>query len=302
MTSSDFSPKIAISGKSSVACYNDHGQEFSVSMKVSSPRQFRLIQTKITVGEYAGMMATVYAPVEAPFGLMRLPAEIRLIIFEIVLKQSGVRFRRWADPSLKTDDTFWEWNPKGREARQDHLAALLTINRALYTETFPLLYTCNIFHFCDYNELYEWLTILGPHREHVRSIELWWTAQLPRARSSCAEGLCPLLNECKKLSRLQLALSSSGRRLSTHEQTHSVFGDLKAFLMPERASWEICKERHAVIDFLCIGEGLARQLNAKLKELLLKYMEMEKIFQMIDDGVSGLPEFATVTCERKPRE
>ncbi len=93
-----------------------------------------------------------------PFRNIHLPAELRLVILELLLLNEGpitnprrVRSSIGAPPRCTIDST------------------ILRVSSQLYNEGWPLLYECNVFEFTSERSFIEWIS-RGPHINHAQGI------------------------------------------------------------------------------------------------------------------------------------
>ncbi|KAI4732086.1 hypothetical protein E4T49_00264 [Aureobasidium sp. EXF-10728] len=137
-------------------------------LKLSSKKPFSLEPVLMTQGPYAGRHVLVMQPEpdeKEKFPFLNLPAEIRNMIYSLVLerpgwrlrlsgKQSGVINCRWL--SDRTISMPLEFRP--------YSTSLMRVNKQINVESSPYLFSRHTFEFTDSTMLKMFLEYLGPER------------------------------------------------------------------------------------------------------------------------------------------
>jgi len=121
----------------------------------------------MTHGPYAGLHVLVLQPEpdeHEKFPFLDLPAEIRNMIYSLVLERPGYHIRLSGKHS-GTIQTFW-YNPKGRYIPRDQVysTSLMRVNKQISVESTPYLFSRHTFEFTDSTMMQRFLEYLGPER------------------------------------------------------------------------------------------------------------------------------------------
>ncbi|KAI4251078.1 MAG: hypothetical protein LQ352_005079 [Teloschistes flavicans] len=128
---------------------------------------------------------------EAPFPFMKLPLEIRRMIYKDILRQST---------DILVQGFLWWWT-------EDHAIAthcrIFLVSKAFHQEAMPIYFGCNTFSFgCT------WVLTCGTkklnvdYRRQIRSIEITWG-------SDCCSSAAKFLQSCVSLRRLSIKFDGS---------------------------------------------------------------------------------------------
>lgn len=132
------------------------------------------------------------AEVHPSFPLLRLPLEIRLLIYEFHFIQAG-------EPPTEIipcrNYPYVSWITSQYE--------LFTVSKQLYAEAMPLYFRTRIFRFIGSTNLIQFLSAIGPYqRQHIRHISYYIDLSFLRQ-------VCKHLSRCPSLQRLSLTLQTA---------------------------------------------------------------------------------------------
>ncbi|KAH0338341.1 hypothetical protein KCU81_g7671, partial [Aureobasidium melanogenum] len=161
--------------------------------------------------------------------LLKIPIEIRMKIYHLVLKVAGFRLLVGTQSLSVYDDKIPSWESRSQDALRmpplNEVLALLSVNKQVYNETMPEFYQENHFQFRDMGSMKNFLHNIGPERrKHMRNVTVSYD------NLSAAAAGARLLAESDTLQRLTLTISathdpaghftvnSSRRRFSTLTQ------------------------------------------------------------------------------------
>lgn len=121
----------------------------------------------MTYGPYAGLHVLVLQPEpdeHEKFPFLELPAEIRNMIYSLVLERRGHHICL-SGKNSGTIQTFW-YNPEGRYLSRDssYSTSLMRVNKQISVESTPYLFTRHTFEFIDSTMMQRFLEYIGPER------------------------------------------------------------------------------------------------------------------------------------------
>ncbi|KAI4827998.1 hypothetical protein E4T44_09932 [Aureobasidium sp. EXF-8845] len=143
-------------------------REFTQTIKLTSKKPFSLEPVRMINGQYAGLHVLVLRPEpdeNEKFPFLDLPAEIRNMIYSLVLerpgyhlmlsgKHSGVIQTRWFKPGT------------GFISRHDdpYSTSVMRVNKQISVESMPYLFSRHTFEFTDSTMMQRFLEYIGPER------------------------------------------------------------------------------------------------------------------------------------------
>ncbi|KAG9641313.1 hypothetical protein KCU95_g15155, partial [Aureobasidium melanogenum] len=143
-------------------------KNFTQTIELSSKKPFSLEPVLMTKGPYAGRHVLVMQPEpdeNEKFPFLNLPAEIRNMIYSLVLERPGCTIRLSGKHSgvISTD---W-YDADDRYISKDdepYSTSLMRVNRQISVESTPYLFSRHTFAFPDSTMLQRFLQYLGPER------------------------------------------------------------------------------------------------------------------------------------------
>ena len=140
--------------------------------------------------------------------LLKIPIEIRMKIYHLVLKISGFRLLVGTRSLSVYDDKVPIWESRSQNALTmpplNDFLALLSVNKQIYNEAMPEFYHENHFQFRDMGSMRNFLHNIGPERrKHMRNVSAYYD------NLSAAAAGARLLTESDTLQKLTLTISAT---------------------------------------------------------------------------------------------
>ncbi|KAH0402678.1 hypothetical protein KCU89_g2905, partial [Aureobasidium melanogenum] len=140
--------------------------------------------------------------------LLKIPIEIRMKIYHLVLKVSGFRLLVGTQSLSVYDDKIPAWESHSQDALRmpplNDFLALLSVNKQVYNEAMPEFYHKNHFQFRDMGSMKNFLHNIGPERrKHMRNVSVSYD------NLSAAAAGARLLAESDTLQKLTLTMSAT---------------------------------------------------------------------------------------------
>ncbi|KAH0052410.1 hypothetical protein KCU96_g23053, partial [Aureobasidium melanogenum] len=109
--------------------------------------------------------------------LLKIPIEIRMKIYHLVLKVSDFRLLVGTQSLSLYDDKIPTWESRSQDALRmpplNNFLALLSVNKQVYNEAMPEFYHENHFQFRDMGSMKNFLLNIGPERrKHMRNVSV----------------------------------------------------------------------------------------------------------------------------------
>jgi len=175
-----------------------------------------VVQTIFTSGPYQGYQALVLVPIpESKFPFMELAAEIRNMVYQILLAPEGqvisVTGRTWRTFRVSFQSPIpGAATQKPSSYTYTSLApsiGLLSVSREVRTEASSILWGCNRFNFKDVPAFNWFLDKAGSARAQMRDMHIDLTEmRLNGGLFGIANSSASLLAECQQLARLSFDL------------------------------------------------------------------------------------------------
>ncbi|KAG9672160.1 hypothetical protein KCU95_g18885, partial [Aureobasidium melanogenum] len=155
-----------ISGGTSARKKNN--KNFAQTIKLTSKKPFSLEPVLMNEGPYAGRHVLVMQPEpdeNEKFPFLDLPAEIRNMIYSLVLERPGCSIRLSGKHSGIISTDWYEGNNRliSKEA-EPYSTSLVRVNKQISSEASPYLFSRHTFEFPDSTMLQRFLEYLGPER------------------------------------------------------------------------------------------------------------------------------------------
>lgn len=219
--------------------------------------------------------------------LLRIPLEIRMKVFHLVLKASGCRLLVGTRSLTVYDDKIPIWESQSQNALKmpplSDFLALLSVNKQVYNEAMPEFYHENHFQFRDMGIMKNFLLKIGPERrKHMRNVSVYYD------NLSAAAAGARLLTESDTLQKLTLTIlatqdpaghftvNSSRRRFSSLTQVPG-FTSLKRLRGIQQLAFNPRLE-HGVVDaFLrpIITQPKSSRVVKKTKKIAKRKSEVD---------------------------
>ncbi|KAK4544500.1 hypothetical protein LTR36_004072 [Oleoguttula mirabilis] len=175
--------KLASGGKlAEMSKYDMNVSKFSHTVKIQHSDAFTLRPVTLTEGPLAGRHVLVLDPISVFFRFVDLPAEIRQMVYDLLLREEGhisiTTHKQRGMPRLacrKVVETVSVGDKKvGRrvQARFNVLDTLLRISKQVADEAATTFYGNNSFAFDNLSNMEVFLTGMGSQRKHLRYLRL----------------------------------------------------------------------------------------------------------------------------------
>ncbi|KAI5200336.1 hypothetical protein E4T39_05777 [Aureobasidium subglaciale] len=146
----------------------DKKQNFTQTIELTSKKPFSFEPVLMESGPYAGRHVLVLQPEPDEheiFPFLKLPAEIRNMIYSLVLERPGYRIRFYGKHS-GVINTMWlrddgSWLPT---SKNPYSSSLMRVNKQINVESTPYLFSRHTFEFSDSTMLQRFLEYIGPER------------------------------------------------------------------------------------------------------------------------------------------
>ncbi|KEQ95100.1 hypothetical protein AUEXF2481DRAFT_234920 [Aureobasidium subglaciale EXF-2481] len=120
----------------------------------------------MTSGPYAGRHVLVLQPEpdeHEVFPFLRLPAEIRNMIYSLVLERPGHKLYIYGKNS-GVINTLWLRDDGAPRVQQHYSSSLMRVNKQINVESIPYLFSRHTFDFSDSTMMQKFLEHIGPER------------------------------------------------------------------------------------------------------------------------------------------
>jgi len=138
---------------------------------------------------------------------MKIPLEVRVKIYHLILKVSGFRLLVGNRSFVAHDEKVPIWETRSQDALTmppvQEFLALLSVNKDIFEEAMPEFFRQNHFQFTDMGSLKKFFHNVGPiRRKHMRNVSLHYD------NLSVAAAGARLLTESDTLQKLTLIMSA----------------------------------------------------------------------------------------------
>ncbi|KAG9576508.1 hypothetical protein KCU86_g6413, partial [Aureobasidium melanogenum] len=196
------------------AIHEKNKKNFTQTIKLTSKKPFSLAPVLMTKGPYAGRHVLVVQPEpdeNEKFPFLDLPAEIRNMIYSLVLERPGCTIRL-SGKHTGVIGTDWYGNSGyiSKDA-EPYSTSLMRVNKQISVESSPYLFSRHTFEFPDSTMLQRFLEYLGPER--VKSLV---SISVSQTYKVSVRGAYQLLSPAVSLAKLEIKHYRYGHR-SRHD-------------------------------------------------------------------------------------
>ncbi|KAH0366401.1 hypothetical protein KCU65_g5321, partial [Aureobasidium melanogenum] len=142
-------------------------KNFTQTIKLTSKKPFSLEPVLMTGGPYAGRHVLVMQPEpdeNEKFPFLDLPAEIRNMIYSLVLERPGCRILLSGKHSGIISTDWYHGYKRISKHDEPYSTSLMRVNKQISIEASPYLFSRHTFEFPDSTMLQRFLEYLGPER------------------------------------------------------------------------------------------------------------------------------------------
>ncbi|KAK6004566.1 hypothetical protein QM012_008428 [Aureobasidium pullulans] len=145
-----------------------NNKAFTQTIELTSKKPFSLEPVLMIEGPYAGRHVLVIQPEpdeNEKFPFLDLPAEIRNMIYCLVLERAGCRVRLSGKHSGVISTDWYDANDRYiSKDDEPYSTSLIRVNKQVSVESSPYLFSRHTFEFSDSTMLQRFLEYLGPER------------------------------------------------------------------------------------------------------------------------------------------
>ncbi|KAI5241701.1 hypothetical protein E4T47_05787 [Aureobasidium subglaciale] len=144
----------------------DKKKSYTQTIELTSKKPFSMEPVLMTSGPYAGRHVLVLQPEpdeHEVFPFLRLPAEIRNMIYSLVLERPGHKLYIYGKNS-GVINTLWLRDDGVPRVQQHYSSSLMRVNKQINVESTPYLFSRHTFDFSDSTMMQKFLEHIGPER------------------------------------------------------------------------------------------------------------------------------------------